>query len=172
MAQKKKSPHQPRASRPHMPGYGLPKGTKGLLPWKWADDRLKISHNYWISTVRTDGSPHTMIVWAMWLDGTLYFSTGAQSLKAKNLARNSNCVMCTELADRAVIVEGTAKAVRDVSLIRRILPLYERKYQFDMSGMEKDLLSLKEPIFAVRPRVVFGLDEKKTLNSATRWNFE
>ena len=101
----------------------------------------------------------------------LCFSTGSQSLKAKNLARNPDCVMCTELADKAVIVEGTAEPVRDVSLIRRMLPLYERKYKFDMSGMEKDLLSLKEPIFAVRPRIAFGLDEKKTLNSATRWKF-
>jgi hypothetical protein len=24
-----------------MPGYGLPKTKKGLLPWKWAEDRLK-----------------------------------------------------------------------------------------------------------------------------------
>jgi uncharacterized pyridoxamine 5'-phosphate oxidase family protein len=172
MAPKKKIPPQPRASRPHMPGYGLPQGAKGLLPWKWADEHLKKSHNYWITTVRADGSPHTMIVWAMWLDGRLYFSTGSQSLKAKNLARNSNCVMCTELADKAVIVEGTAQPVRDVYLIRRMVPLYERKYRFDMSGMEKDLLTFKEPIFAVRPRVVFGLDEKKTLNSATRWKFE
>jgi uncharacterized pyridoxamine 5'-phosphate oxidase family protein len=170
MPQKKK--RQPRATRPHMPGYGLAKGSKGLLPWKWADDRLKKSHNYWITTVRPDGSPHTMIVWALWLNGMLYFSTGAQSLKAKNLARNPKCVVCTEMADQAVIVEGTADPVRDVSLIRKMLPLYERKYKFDMSGMEKDLLSLKEPIFAVRPRVVFGLDEKRTLNSATRWKFE
>jgi len=52
----------PKASRPHMPGYGLPKGNKGLLPWKWADDRLKKSHNYWITTVKPGGSPHPMIV--------------------------------------------------------------------------------------------------------------
>ena len=31
---------------------------------------------------------------------------------------------------------------------------------------------MKEPIYAVCPRVVFGLDEKKSLNSATRWKFE
>jgi hypothetical protein len=32
-----------------MPGYGLPKGSSGLLPWKWAEQRLKKSHNYWIA---------------------------------------------------------------------------------------------------------------------------
>ena len=30
----------PRASRPHMPGYGLPEGTEGLMPWQWAEQRL------------------------------------------------------------------------------------------------------------------------------------
>jgi hypothetical protein len=37
--------------------------------------------------------------------------------------------------------------------------------------MEEDILNLKEPIFAVRPSVVFGLDEKRYVNSATRWEF-
>jgi hypothetical protein len=53
-------PKQPKPSRPHAPGYGFPKGTKGLLPWSWAEQRLKKSHNYWITTVKSDGSPHTM----------------------------------------------------------------------------------------------------------------
>ena len=42
---------KPKASRPHAPGYGLPAGNKGLLPWSWAEQRLKKSHNYWITTV-------------------------------------------------------------------------------------------------------------------------
>ena len=33
------------------------------------------------------------------------------------------------------------------------------------------MLALREPIFAVRPSVVFGLDEKATLQNATRWRF-
>ena len=28
---------------PFMPGYGLPEGSKGLLPWSWAEQRLKKS---------------------------------------------------------------------------------------------------------------------------------
>jgi hypothetical protein len=37
--------------------------------------------------------------------------------------------------------------------------------------MEEYILSLKEPIYAIRPTVAFGLDEKATLTSATRWQF-
>jgi Pyridoxamine 5'-phosphate oxidase len=170
---KKRTPKklQPKASRPHMPGYGLPKGTKGLFPWRWAADRLKKSHNYWITTVKPDGSPHTMIVWGLWLDGEFLFSTGRHSRKARNLTQNQHCVVCTEKANEAVIVEGVAEEVADVALRRKMLAVYERKYKWDMSSFEADILSLKEPIYAVRPVVAFGLDEKKSLNAATRWKF-
>jgi Pyridoxamine 5'-phosphate oxidase len=72
----KSSNKVPKTTRPHMPGYDLPKTKKGLLPWKWAEDRLKKSRQYWIATTRPDGRPHVMVIWALWLDGKLYFSTG------------------------------------------------------------------------------------------------
>jgi hypothetical protein len=173
MPSKKGQPRisKPKASRPHMPGYGLPKGTKGLLSWTWAEGRLEKSHNYWITTTKPDGAPHSMIVWGLWLNRKFLFSTGRQSRKARNLAENHHCVVCTEQAQQAVIVEGIAEEVADVDLRRVFLKRYERKYVFDMSGFEADILSLKEPIYAVRPVVAFGLDEKKSLNAATRWRF-
>jgi hypothetical protein len=155
-----------------MPGYGLPHDKKGLFPWKWAEDRLTKSHNYWVATGRPDGTPHLMIVWGLWIDGGFYFSTGSQSRKAKNLSARKECVIGTENADRAVILEGVASKATDIAFLGRLLKLYEKKYQFDMSAMEKDILSLKEPIYLVRPTVVFALDEKKSLKSATRWKFQ
>jgi len=80
-------------------------------------------------------------------------------------------VVCTEQAHQAVIVEGIAEEVADVVLRCEFLKRYERKYAFDMSAFEADILSLKEPVYAVRPVVAFGLDEKKSLNAATRWRF-
>jgi hypothetical protein len=153
-----------------MPGYGLPESNKGLLPWTWGEQRLKKSHNYWITTVKPDGSPHTMVVWGLWQDGRLLFSTGGRSRKAQNLARNKACVICTEHAQEAVIVEGTAE-IANLSARRNFLPAYERKYKFDMKSMKQDILSMKEPVFAVRPRVVFGLWEKDFVGKSTRWKF-
>jgi hypothetical protein len=154
-----------------MPGYGLPTGNKGLLPWSWAEQRLKRSHNYWITTVKPDGAPHTMVVWGLWQDSRLMFSTGSKSRKARNLAANAHCVVCTELANEAVIVEGIAE-IADVAARRKLLPVYERKYKFDMGKMKDDILSMKEPVFAVRPRVVFGLWEKEFIGKTTRWKFD
>jgi hypothetical protein len=171
-AKKKSKPNRsPQPSRPRMPGYGLPEGNKGLLPWRWAEQRLKKSHDYWITTVKPDGSPHTMVVWGLWLDDRFLFSTGSKSRKTRNLAQNAKCVVCTEHAHEAVIVEGIAN-IADVPVCRKFLPRYERKYKFDMSKMKEDILSMKEPVFAVRPRVVFGLWEKQFIGKSTRWKFE
>ena len=111
-----------------------------------------------------------MIVWGLWQEGKFLFSTGSKSRKARNLAKNLNCVVCTELANEAVIVEGTAE-VADVAARKRFLRAYERKYEFDMKSMEQEILSMKEPVFAVRPRLVFGLWEKHFVGKATRWKF-
>jgi hypothetical protein len=162
---------RPRASRISTPGYGFPKGTKGLLSWSWAEQRLKKSHNYWLTTVKPDGSPHTMVVWGLWQDGRFLFSTGSESRKARNLARNKTCVVGTEHAQEAVIVEGVAE-VADVPARRKFLPACEKKYKFDLSSMRDGILSMKEPVFAVRPRVVFGLWEKYFQSKSTRWKFE
>lgn len=168
---KRQTAQDPKPSRIATPGYGFPKGTKGLLPWPWAEQRLKKSHNYWITTVKPDGSPHTMVVWALWQDGSLLFSTGSKSQKARNLERTPKCVVCTELANEAVIVEGIAE-VADVEARRKFLAQYERKYKFDMSSMKADILAMKEPVFAVRPQLVFGLWEKYFQSKSTRWKFE
>jgi hypothetical protein len=160
----------PQASRPRMPGY-VSEDTEGLLPWKWAADRLTKSREYWIATARADGSPHVMVIWGLWWDEAFYFSTGSVSTKARNLAANPRCVICNEDAKEAVIIEGLAERLVDVQRIRKFISRYQRKYKFDLSGMVEGMISLKEPIFAVRPRVVFGQPEKTFSKNATRWKF-
>lgn len=167
----KKKPAAPKPSRPHASGYGFPKGKKGLLPWSWAEQRLKKSHNYWITTVKPDGSPHTMVVWGLWQDGRFLFSTGSQSRKARNLAKNPHCVVCTEDAHEAIIVEGIAE-IADVDARRKLIPVYQRKYDWDLSSTKDDMLSMKEPVFSVRAKVVFALWEKYFQTKSTRWQFQ
>jgi nitroimidazol reductase NimA-like FMN-containing flavoprotein (pyridoxamine 5'-phosphate oxidase superfamily) len=152
----------PKGSRPRMPGYGMPAGTEGLLPWAWAEERLQISHNYYVMTVRTDATPHAMPVWGIWVDDRFYFSTGAKSRKARNLAANAACVICTDNAAEAVVVEGTASPMDDAVRLAVIAPHYARKYK------SFTLDPKMGPIFEVRPKVVFGLSEKN-FKATTRW---
>ena len=161
---KKTTSVKPTATRPHMPGYGIPETRKGLLPWSWAEQRLKKSHNYWISTTKPDGSPHTIVVWGLWDKGAFYFSTGAKSRKARNLAKNPHCVVATDYAAEAVILEGKASLTDDPATLKWFGRAYEKKYKWDMQNFA-------EPIYVVRSQVAFGLYEKRFQGSATRWQF-
>jgi len=121
--------------------------------------------------MRPDGRPHVMIVWALWMDGGLYFSTGKKTRKAENLAKNAHCTMCTDKADEAVILEGAVETERGVERIREFIRLYEKKYRWKLEEMAEDLLSLKDPVFYLRPKVAFGFWEKKFAPTPTRWLF-
>lgn len=156
----------PRASRPHMPGYGVLDSSSGqrLLDWAWAEERLVASRNYWIATTRADARPHLMPVWGVWHGAALWFSTGAESVKARNLAENPACSAGTERADEAVIVEGHVSVITDATQLAAVYAAYRSKYDWPMDG---------EPFYRLRPDVVFGFIEHadQFASTATRWRF-
>src|SRR5271157_4130240 len=96
----------PKASRPQMPGYGVPASLEGVLLWEWARERLSKSHNYWLTTVRPNGMPHTMVVWGIWLGGAYYFSTGATTRKASNLRRIQTALSATRTRKKLSSLKG------------------------------------------------------------------
>ncbi len=148
-----------------MTGYGVPESMAGSLPWEWARERISKSHNYWLTTVRADGAPHTMLVWGIWLDDAYYFSTSATSRKARNLQQNPNCVVCNENAEEAVIVEGVASQLKQSEIPPRAFTDYKTKYGWDLDPV-------RGPVFRVRPTVAFAMPEKQFPKGVTRWRFE
>lgn len=153
-----------------MPGYGVlnTEDGAGLLPWSWAVERLTGSHNYWMVTTRPDGRPHSMPLWGVWLDDGFCFSTGRQSRKGRNLRENPNCVVSTENAAEAVIVEGVAEQIADRAALKPFYEAYKAKYGWDLEQGEY----ASEPVYVVRPRIVFGIREQDFTSSATRWTFD
>ncbi|HEY7270205.1 MAG TPA: pyridoxamine 5'-phosphate oxidase family protein, partial [Dehalococcoidia bacterium] len=163
---------QPTAGRPDIPGYGLGDDS-GLLPWSWAEQRLSDAHTYWLSTTRPDGRPHAMPVWGVWLDGRFYFSSGASSRKARNLASQPACVVSAGAGDVAVVLEGTAAREHDDALLERAAAAYTTKYDWPLrvrEGGVYDDSGNGGPMFAVQPSVVFGFGDD--FATATRWRFD
>jgi len=158
---------EPEPARPRTaPGYGISKGSKGRLPWSWAEKRLTASRNYWIVSASPAGRPHAMPVWGLWLDGAVWFSTDRASRKGRNVEANPDIVIHLESGDEVVILEGTAEEVTDGPVLARFVDAYEEKYGFRMD--------LDEPIglvYQVRPRTALGWLEPEFPTSATRWRF-
>jgi pyridoxine/pyridoxamine 5'-phosphate oxidase len=78
------------------------------ITWERAEAALQASRNYWLATIRPDGRPHAMPIWGVWLDGALWFGTGLESVKGRNLLHEPRAVIHLESGDDVVILEGTA----------------------------------------------------------------
>ncbi len=104
--------------------YGSP-----ALPWNRPRDLLagdlpQPGTTFFLSTCRADGRPHTAAVGALWLDGDLYFTSGAETRKARNLAANPACTLAVALAGIDLILEGTAARVTDRPALEEVARLY------------------------------------------------
>jgi PPOX class probable F420-dependent enzyme len=75
-----------------------------------------------VATTRADGRAHAAPVWYD-LDGdTIVFTTGADTVKGRNLARDPRLTMCVQ-DDRPpfsfVVLEGAAELIDDLDEVRR-----------------------------------------------------
>jgi hypothetical protein len=162
---------EPAADRPVMPGYGvLPADAgSGLIPWAEAERRLTVSHDYWCATVRPDGRPHVMPVWGVWLGEQLWFSSGLQSRKARDLAVDPRCSLTTDDPQNPVVIDGVALQVRGAGGIAAFVDAMNRKYD---AGMTTDFLDpAVNGTFAVRPVTAIALTHDDFTGSPTRWRF-
>ena len=155
----------PKATRPHIPGYSIAQSEDGMLPWSWAEERLVRSHNYWVAVTRAVGGPHLTPVWGLWHDGAFWFSTGG-AVKVRALEADPRCVISTESAEEAVIVEGEASRGADRDAMREAIRVYNEKYSWDFDVE-------KEVFYLVRPSKAFGFIEHADQfgKTATRWTF-
>lgn len=162
---------EPVASRPYLPGYGVrPAGHgTGLLPWSWAVDRLRDSHDFWLATAWPDGRPHLMPVWAVWDDGGLWFSAGPRSRKVRNIRAGGRVAVSTEDPENPVVLEGTAHLVTEPDRLSRFVGVINTKYRTDYP------VELFVPDHAavakVEPERAFGIVADDFDGSPTRWTF-
>ncbi len=154
--------------------------------WEEGRERLETAEVYWISTVRPDGRPHVTPLLSVWLDGALYFCTGSDERKAKNLVRNPRCTLttgCNALGEGFdVVVEGDAARMTDDEGLRRVADAYLSKYGDDWRFAVRDGAFYHDPgslreedpgaawVSEVSPKKVFGFGKGETF-SQTCWRF-
>jgi pyridoxine/pyridoxamine 5'-phosphate oxidase len=160
------------------PRFSSPGAT--ATPWAEAVRHLEKAEIFWLSTVRPDGRPHVTPLLALWLDDGLYFSTGADERKAKNIAHNTHCILTTghnRLNEEGLdlVVEGDAVRVTDEAQLQRVADLYEARYGPDWHYDVRDGAIIGQGgnvalVFAVAPTAVFGFG-KGAVFSQTRWEY-
>ena len=110
-----------------------------------------------------------MPVWGIWHDESVWFSSSAQSRKARNLRADPRCVVTTDNPIEPVVVEGAAEVVRAPGAIAELLSRVNDKYASDLTL--EFLAADVNATFRVRPHWVFSLNDKEFTESPTRWEF-
>jgi Pyridoxamine 5'-phosphate oxidase len=80
-------------------GFSEPDSTP--TPWAVGLEQVHASDTFWLTTVRPDGRPHVTPLIAVWHSEALWFATGPEERKARNLAENQSCVLTTGNSDWA-----------------------------------------------------------------------
>ncbi|HEV7207672.1 MAG TPA: pyridoxamine 5'-phosphate oxidase family protein [Mycobacteriales bacterium] len=139
--------------------------------WEWHEARLRAAKSYWVVTTRADGRPHTAPVWGVWLDGGLWFSTAADAVKARNLARDPRLIVHLDSADDLLLVEGQAEPVTDADRLAAADAAYAAKYRMT-DGTPVGLTVVPgSVIFRVRPQTGMTWLEPAFVQTMTRWRF-
>jgi pyridoxamine 5'-phosphate oxidase-like protein len=112
----------PRYSEPEAPA----------VPWSQAEDALVAAPLFWITTVRPDGRPHVTPLVAVWHDGALHFSTGADERKGRNLAANPAVALTTGTnalhSGIDLVLEGDAVRLTDDAVLQQVADAFLAKY--------------------------------------------
>jgi nitroimidazol reductase NimA-like FMN-containing flavoprotein (pyridoxamine 5'-phosphate oxidase superfamily) len=167
--------------RPGMPSteqdvrYGEPDAPP--VPWEQVDAALAAAPLFWVSTVRPDGRPHVTPLVAVWHEQAVWFSTGAQERKGRNLAANPHVALTTgtnalhEGTD--LVVEGTAVPVTDDAVLRRVaaafLAKYGEEWRFDVRDGRFHHGPGEAVVHRVAPTTVFAFGKSPYTQTAHRF---
>jgi hypothetical protein len=153
------------------------------IPWSRAVEALesttpKPETRCFLATTRPDGRPHTAGVGAVWDDGKVYFVSGPETRKSRNLAENPNCTVSMALPGMDLIFEGRAARVTDAETLERLAKRYaeggwparveDEAFTYDYSAP-----SAGPPpwnLYSFAPTTVFGVLSEAP-GGATRWRF-
>ena len=123
---------------------------------------------FWVTTVRSDGRPHSTPLVAVWLDGALHFSTGVGEQKEINLRGNRQVILMTGRNDWDqgidIVVEGRAERVEERHRLDSLAQAWTAKwdgrwnYVVTNAGFEHadDPDHDQVLVFAVRPERVLA----------------
>ncbi len=158
-------PRQPRLVPTRIEAsYGITGDAEGAS-WAATEEKLAASRNYWVSTTRADGAPHSKPVWGFWADGALWFGSGG--VAGRNLVRDPRVSVHLESGDDTVILEGEVQ-VRSVP--EAVLHAYAEKYAMKPEDIGGEGAS--DDWFYLAPRKALTWLEANYPKSAARWDFE
>ncbi|WP_298457615.1 pyridoxamine 5'-phosphate oxidase family protein [uncultured Cellulomonas sp.] len=111
------------------------------------DERLTHAQIAWFSSVRPDGSPHTVPVWFIHDDESIWVASAPSSRKVANVSRNDRVAIAIDgSAPRTLVAQTSVELIDDPEEHPSIVAGYARKY----SGYDLTDHSVAGPLVLMR----------------------
>ena len=98
-------------------------------------NRLINEKNMWLATLRKNNQPHLVPLWFLYLNSRIYMCTGENSVKIRNIKRNSQVTVSLEDTFKVFIIECEAKIIMK-PFPKDVVEGYEQKFDWDISKTE------------------------------------
>jgi nitroimidazol reductase NimA-like FMN-containing flavoprotein (pyridoxamine 5'-phosphate oxidase superfamily) len=105
-------------------------------PWEETEWALRRIQKFHLCTVRPDGRPHVTPLLAIWALGAMWFTTGDNEQKAKNLSVNQHCALSSGTdtpTEMDYTIEGTAILVTDQATREAAATAFEQAYGWHLT---------------------------------------
>ena len=96
-------------------------------------DRLRDEPNIWLATTRSDGRPHLVPIWFVFVDDRFYVCTTSRSVKVRNISEHPIASVALESGSHPMIAEGTARVVAR-PYPAAVAAEFERKFDWDLDS--------------------------------------
>jgi hypothetical protein len=132
-----------------------------------------------LGTVSPDGRPHSAGFGPSWYDGSIYFVSGPETRKSRNLAQNPACTVSMHLKGMDLVLEGTASRVTDPELLEKLAAVYRTggwpaEVEGDAFTAPYSAPSAGPPpwnVYRVDFHTAFAVASEEP-HGATRWQFD
>jgi Pyridoxamine 5'-phosphate oxidase len=154
-----------------------------LMPWTRALQALGTGSlgpeiPGFLGTVRPDGRPHSAGIGVAEHNGALYFTSGPETRKSRNLAENPACTLSLRLEGIDLILEGEAERVVDRATLEQVAAAFREGgwpavVDGDAITAPYSAQSAGRPpwhLYRVNVQTAFGVGLREP-HGASRWRF-
>lgn len=155
-------------------------GISEPMPWSAATRTFTEGGWFWLATVRPNGRPHVMPVYAAWSAPVFYVASKDATRKSRNLDANGRCVLTKDSGALHIVVEADARHVEDVDGLARASTAFHDVYGWPTTVNDGELdAPLGAPTsggppyraYEITPRRAFAFPADGESRTPTRWRF-
>jgi len=124
-------------------------------------DFMERQHIASFATVDVNRKPHVVPVWFTHDDGKVFVQTDRNSVKVRNIKKNSNVAIAIYSAEEAVTIRGEGRVIEDQGEFGRRTQQHVKKHNLKLDEQGRDSMGI--PLYNSRIQCVVEVTPKKVM---------